>query len=101
MKGMIQSILAATKENGFSTYAGAVALVVLGLAGIVLGIVEPESPHGLSVEYGLTIIVLGLQQLGVVHKSAKIENKLTSVNQKMDDEKEERRVFYQQANKKD
>ena len=65
--------------NGYKTYIAGVCLILVGLAGAVLGFVMPGSEHGTDLNTaaeiileGLTIMGFGLGFVGIRHAVQKL-----------------------------
>lgn len=53
--------------NGKKTYIAGIALIITGVAGFVLGFVQPESAHAMGFDAAFALVMNGLGFVGVRH----------------------------------
>lgn len=70
--------------NGNKTYLSGIALLLLGVGGIILKYADPTSEFGLSVEQGIQLILAGLAALGIGHKVDKMLDQQRVANKAID-----------------
>lgn len=64
MKALLDSL----PFNGQKTYISGVCMIVIGVSGLVMGYVQPDSPLAISLDRSVELIVGGLAILGIGHK---------------------------------
>lgn len=64
MKALLDSL----PLNGQKTYISGVCMIVIGVSGLVMGYVQPDSPLAISLDRSVELIVGGLAILGIGHK---------------------------------
>lgn len=69
-------LLQSLPTNGWTTYASGLAMILIGVAGVVLHFVDPENQNALDPSAGVTLIVGGLGVLGLASKGEKTEKKI-------------------------
>ena len=75
-------LLQALPTNGWTTYASGIAMILIGVAGMVLHFVDPENQNAMDPSAAVTLVVGGLGLLGLGSKGEKTEKKLDELADK-------------------
>lgn len=62
--------------TNWKTNAGGIAMILVGLAGLIAGAANPESEHAMSLEAAIAMIAAGLSAIGIGHKAERIRKQL-------------------------
>jgi len=64
MKALLDSL----PMNGNKTYISGILMIVIGVSGGIMSVVQPESPFAMPLEKAVELVVGGLAILGIGHK---------------------------------
>lgn len=64
----MKTLLDTLPLNGSKTYISGVIMIVIGISGAIMGVVQPDSPFAIPVEKAVELVVGGLAILGIGHK---------------------------------
>lgn len=67
---------------GWKTYTAAIATILVGVIGLVLNFIDPDSNAAMEPTEAIAMITLGLSMLGLGHKGARVEKKLDELEKK-------------------
>ena len=64
----MKALLDALPLNGNKTYISGVIMIVVGVSGLIMSNIQPDSPVALSFDRAVELVVGGLAILGIGHK---------------------------------